>query len=895
MNKAQNPMDYLHSLDRYRFLTILNAANECEELLFAKQAAMLWLVNYPGDLYVQYQQAKTIAKLGKLKEATSMLKSILVLDPMFIEPYQDLIALLEEKENVSTYKNILYYLTNQTQGDSPHEDWLEQLWIARQAYAQKDYIEANLLLHQSMVQSPNSAIPGILHLKIAHSMQNQEMLSTLSEIYYERWPDCLQINIIKALADMDSGKESQAVERLHWVAAHDSAGQVVKRLMGENHRFQNLWPDRMEVFFDLSIPGSVSGFLGWNQLGSGMLEIPEFKITPTPEKFVETKGKHTQSEVQSPQSIGTKQDEIESGESKQDPLYEILEPSRHKDTGKVKNNPKQHYATEEDFKEIQKTFQHLAKRFKKSDLERSDNRSPVYVILTSKKQLESIYGPNTALVIDELLQNLESLIQNLPDWGALLFYPDDPAQMSALNLKPKLAKDPWQIKLSLSELDQALGSKGEMIGAVLIVGGPEIIPFHHLPNPTHDSDLDVPSDNPYSTVDENYFIPQWPVGRLPGETGSDAGLLLAQIRNLIFEYEKRNKNTKKGFLIFSSLYNWFFHLISNLTSTKKTRKLGYAAEIWHEAAKGVYKTVDNPKNLKLSPPNHAGTIRLNGASGHQLGYFNLHGVADGPNWYGQKDFSSEAAGPDYPIALSPKLFDEHQPSPELVLTEACYGAHVANKHHEEALSLKFLDTGTKTLVGSTCIAYGAVTLPLIAADYLAEMFWRKVKEGQPVGYALIQAKLSLAEEMTRLQGFLDGEDQKTILSFVLFGDPLGVHDGITAMPKPLFRMKKHPTVRTMSDSDLEPADKNRETPYIVNRQVKKIVKKYLPGLQNAQMQVNKSKTMQKSDQPDDAGQSGRYVVTLQKSYEANQNMVHRHFARMTFDKKGKLMKFTISR
>ena len=89
-----------------------------------------------------------------------------------------------------------------------------------------------------------------------------------------------------------------------------------------------------------------------------------------------------------------------------------------------------------------------------------------------------------------------------------------------------------EIKLSLADLDKTLARKGERIGALLIIGGPDVVPFHRLPNPTDDGDTEILSDNPYATFDSNYFVPEWPVGRLPGESGSDAGLLLEQIRNL---------------------------------------------------------------------------------------------------------------------------------------------------------------------------------------------------------------------------------------------------------------------------------------------------------------------------------------------------------------------------
>jgi putative lipoic acid-binding regulatory protein len=209
------------------------------------------------------------------------------------------------------------------------------------------------------------------------------------------------------------------------------------------------------------------------------------------------------------------------------------------------------------------------------------------------------------------------------------------------------------------------------------------------------------------------------------------------------------------------------------------------------------------------------------------------------------------------------------------------------------MSLMFLDCGTNTFVGSTCIAYGSVTMPLIAADYLAEKFWTQVLDGDSVGYALMRAKLTFAQEMTRKQGFLDGEDQKTLLSFVLFGDPLAVYDGPKSTPKSV-RAKSHPAVKTLSDSDLQPALDMDEMPKNVSAGVKEVIEKYLPGLHNAQMKVNTNSTgsyngKKKSSRDD------HYYVTLEKSVQENQQMTHHHYARMTFDKKGKLVKFSTSR
>jgi tetratricopeptide (TPR) repeat protein len=884
MNKFSLPLDYLHALDRYRYLMILNAAKECQEYQFTKQATMMWLVNYPGDLYVQYHQALALAQLDNKTQAKTQFKSLVEYDPSFIEPVQAMVDLEDKPSKKRHFERIIQFLTQQTAPETGIAAWLRPLFRARRLFKQGDYEEAIVLIHQSLVKDPPSPIPAVLHLKTVYKMKNQDMLANLCDIYYEKYPNCLQVNIIKALSDIELGKEADGVERLHWAAAHDTAAQVIQRLLGSDHRFKDMWPEKMEIYFDLPIPASISTHLGWNQLQTGTGVSPELKqkpvSTPIPQK---------------PAPLPSKAAPVEEPAIRTRDIPEkFVYPGN-----ELASTDEKKWATEEDFEEIQKVFSKLAKRLKVKDLERSDNRFPVYVILSSKTQLDEVYGPNTAAVIDEQLNELTNQIGKQASWGSLLFYPDDASQMSQFGLKPVITTDAWKVKLALADLDEYLATQGEMIGALLIAGGPEIVPFHQLPNPTTDSDLEVSSDNPYSTIDENYFIPQWPVGRLPGETGSDAGLLLFQIRELIYRYGQMIKGGKSLRARFSSLYNWFRNLITSVGNQVTSKQsLGYSAEIWKVASCGVFSTVGRIKDLQLCPPINSGNLEMSDR-GHKIGYFNLHGVQDGPNWYGQKDFSSGSSGPDYPVALSPDMFSETVPSPKLVFSEACYGANIIDKEHDQSISLKFLDSGTSSFVGSTGIAYGSVTLPLIAADYLAHKFYKKVLEGQAAGYALMQAKLSLAEEMTKLQGFLDGEDQKTLLSFVLFGDPLAIHDGLKSVPKPLFRAKTHPAVRTISDSDMESSIDSSELPVDVNLQVKKMVEKYLPGLHNAQMHVNKST----GHRPDDGSDSrklrksygDRYVVTLQKSYDANQQTRHDHYARMTFDRKGKLVKFTTSR
>ena len=171
--------------------------------------------------------------------------------------------------------------------------------------------------------------------------------------------------------------------------------------------------------------------------------------------------------------------------------------------------------------------------------------------------------------------------------------------MAGLGLKPCPSNDAWKLKLTLADLDDALKKKGAMIGALLIVGGPEVVPYHHLPNPTDDSDSDVPSDNPYATRDENYFIPEWPVGRIPCGAGRDTKFLLSILHG-ITKHHAEAQAQRKGLL--RSIFGWF--LTRLLPRRKNPQSFGYSAEVWQRAALSVFRTIGTTRAPTL-PPNWA--------------------------------------------------------------------------------------------------------------------------------------------------------------------------------------------------------------------------------------------------------------------------------------------------
>jgi len=333
----------------------------------------------------------------------------------------------------------------------------------------------------------------------------------------------------------------------------------------------------------------------------------------------------------------------------------------------------------------------------------------------------------------------------------------------------------------------------------------------------------------------------------------------------------------------------------------------------------VFRPVAEAKAVMISPP-----ISKNGNSGNgtkpstlpiaRLGYFNLHGLADAAEWYGQRDPLGASDGPDYPVALRPadvrSLADKN---PLVVFSEACYGAHILSKTVEQALALQFLKAGTQVVAGSTTMSYGAINTPLIGADLLGNKFWKALLEGLTAGEALQRAKIEMASEMHRRQGYLDGEDQKTLISFILLGDPLMRLTEEVRNSKHrkmgFRRLADRPLqVKTVCDRALE-ADKGEPIPPEVITSVKQVVANYLPGMSDAHTtytaeravcvahghtcptgQLNNGKSCKSSS--DHAPH--HHMVVLSKTLE-NAGHTHPQFARLTLDNQGKLVKIVVSR
>ena len=164
-----------------------------------------------------------------------------------------------------------------------------------------------------------------------------------------------------------------------------------------------------------------------------------------------------------------------------------------------------------------------------------------------------------------------------------------------------------------------------------------------------------------------------------------------------------------------------------------------------------------------------------------------------------------------------------------------------------------------------------------------------------------QAKISLAQEMNERQGYLDGEDQKTLISFILFGDPLDKPFTDWIGPKSIHRQIKMDEFETICERSMK-TEEVHPIPDEVMVNVKQVVEKYLPGMMNAEVtfchecsqnngedsncQTNRKKKSKRI--------SRRRLITLSKTVNKMNNN-HPNYARITMNSEGKLVKLAVSR
>ena len=336
------------------------------------------------------------------------------------------------------------------------------------------------------------------------------------------------------------------------------------------------------------------------------------------------------------------------------------------------------------------------------------------LILSAQKALKTQIGD-----LKKVERAINFFIKSKKNFKISFIYYDRPNQFCT---KPLKRKKPTSIRNFVQQIERRWG----IIDYLLLLGGDRVVPFFRLKNPCDDSDKEVISDSPYASKDDDFLIPERVCARIPDNQSSD----------FIIQQLKKSNSFQDVF--------------------------GLSARVWKRASENVYKQIGNKKDLMTSPPITSARFKSQWLKNKRFLYFNVHGSKVSPNWYGQD-------GSNYPIALSP---DNINGASGIVASEACYGAYIINKNNMNSISLKFLsELRILGFCGSTTIAYGPAVPPSSEADLMVKYFFEYLNQGLNLGESFKNAKLDFARKAIRRHGFLDDDDQKTLLQFVLYGDP----------------------------------------------------------------------------------------------------------------------------
>lgn len=863
-------------MNRAEFLTLFQTALSAQSYAFAVQICQDWLAQLPGDLVVQRQQAQAYLAAGQHQAAWNRLQQLVMADPEDAVA-QHLLAQVAQARGQQQLAAIAAGIatvraqqTGQTfsfQNLPPAPGWLPLASRAEAALAAQDFATARNLAEQLLVAQLPNPYPALLLLRSHWQAGNWELVLPLAQGFWEQYPDCvaIQLSFAQALLVQPFSSSAQAVELLHQAARRDALGVVVSRHWGKNHPVWRLLPPVPTFQLNTPLPSAVAQVRGWNQLPPAA-DLAAYTAVNQPTTPPVTE------------------------------LPPAAQPTPTSPSKAAAAQPKSNKAG-----------------------------TPVHLILTSRSQLQAKYGKDQSSAVLGWIQQLAAARQQMLKAANWVILADDAACMAQFGLKPVDPKNAWQIKIVLQDVATWLAyTKGLQVQSLLIVGNAEIVPFHHLPNPTDDQDLDVPSDNPYGSLDDNYFLTEWAIGRLPSPVGQDAGPLLRLLQASVAAHQSPAQSKTKGaWKMFSP--NQFIQLIRAIlqqlmpsvgsappaASLKPGNSWGYSAEIWKAASLEVFGRLGKAQSLQSCPPQVASGMGTQVGSANLL-YFNLHGLADSPDWFGQR-----AAGSTwrevYPLALRPSDLPQRAPeNPAFVFSEACYGANILGKPTvNDAMCLRFLDSGALAFVGSTKIAYGSVAAPLISADLLASLFWQQVLAGQQVGNALRLAKQELTQLMQQRQGFLDGEDQKTLLSFVLYGDPL------LCLPQSLRSNMQQPMppanptkqAKNQAKAVQYTAPSLPDSPETI-RQVKNLVCQYLPDMRESEV-ISVTEPMPNRVVPSAAerlglaknptsGGNGYQVYTLRRAVQYTpaagaKTLQGLEYARVTISKNGEVLKLAVTK
>jgi hypothetical protein len=358
---------------------------------------------------------------------------------------------------------------------------------------------------------------------------------------------------------------------------------------------------------------------------------------------------------------------------------------------------------------------------------------------------------------------------------------DDPADtyLKKLRVTPVSGKATApKIKRAVDDLWKKL--KPEYL---VLFGGIDVVPMFEVLNPAYDQNGDddekVPTDNPYASSKRfsslkriSYLVPDRVVGRIPdmladpGDNGrnSDPAWFVAYLKTARF-WKAQDRTFYAG------------PLYAICTRESKGAGLDCLRYIARE---------DSP--LFLSPPITDGSSPARKRLSAPVHMIKCHGSQFRPVFYGEKEIHKQTK---FLKAIRSATLESRLTSATLVTTMCCYGAQIyspfdpkAKYRGEWPLASTYLRKGALAFVGSTMKAWVGSPVEKKWADVLAAGYLKNVLVGSSIGRAFLDSKTAYAYSIIDQGRILSLADEKTLIEYVLMGDP-SIHPVASAVPKGL--------------------------------------------------------------------------------------------------------------
>ncbi len=330
---------------------------------------------------------------------------------------------------------------------------------------------------------------------------------------------------------------------------------------------------------------------------------------------------------------------------------------------------------------------------------------------------------------------------------------DDAADMGKFAAAPLAGvPTPQKVKRKIDQLWKLLSPD-----YLVLLGAQDVVPMFEVPNPSYDpkgdDDTVVPTDNPYACsapfVDgdiQSYLVPDRVVGRIPDMVADSS---LDWLRTYL---DTAIAHTPQPAGHYADLY-------------------AICCDEWRRAGEETAQYLGHPKSgLLVTPPVDNAAAQAQAALPRTLHAIKCHGAKLDPNFYGQK-------GTAYPVALFSGTLAANLTPGTLAAAMCCYGAQVYHPQDPAAqqngawpIASTYLRKGAVGFAGATMIAWVGVDT-MLCADWIVAQYLKSASTGASIGRALLEAKQDFLRWLAQ-QGQSPGlAEQKTLIEFVLLGDP----------------------------------------------------------------------------------------------------------------------------